>query len=66
LTKAVVESDVVVDEGEHYALSGAVDGLTIPDTLHDSLKARLDKLMPVNREWLKSAPRSVGSSAIGF
>jgi tetratricopeptide (TPR) repeat protein len=47
LTKAVIESDIVSDEGDRYALSGAIDSLAIPDTLHDSLMARLDKLIPV-------------------
>ena len=47
LTKAVVDSDIVTDEGDHFALSGTVDSLAIPDTLHDSLMARLDKLIPV-------------------
>jgi class 3 adenylate cyclase/predicted ATPase len=47
LTKAVIESDIVVDAGARYALSGSVDAIAIPDTLHDSLMARLDKLIPV-------------------
>jgi predicted ATPase len=47
LTKAVLESDILVDAGERYALSGAVDAVTIPDTLHDSLMARLGRLIPV-------------------
>ena len=47
LTKAVIESDIVVDGGDRYELSGSVDAITIPDTLHDSLMARLDKLIPV-------------------
>jgi len=47
LTKAVVESDIVRDAGDRYELTGAVDSLAIPDTLHDSLMARLDKLIPV-------------------
>jgi hypothetical protein len=47
LTKAVVESDIVKDAENRYELTGAVDGLAIPDTLHDSLMARLDKLIPV-------------------
>ena len=47
LTKAVVESDIVREEGDRYELSGTVDSLAIPDTLQDSLMARLDKLIPV-------------------
>ena len=47
LTKAVIESDIVEDRGDRYALSGSVDAIAIPETLHDSLMARLDKLIPV-------------------
>ena len=47
LAKAVIESEIVADAGDHYALSGSVDEIAIPDTLHDSLMARLDKLIPV-------------------
>lgn len=47
LTKAVIESGIVVDTGDGYALSGAIDTMAIPDTLHDSLMARLDRLIPV-------------------
>jgi predicted ATPase len=47
LTRAVIESDIVVDTGVRYELSGSVSAITIPDTLHDSLMARLDKLIPV-------------------
>ena len=47
LTKAVVESDIVVDVGDRYELAREVDTIAIPDTLHDSLMARLDKLIPV-------------------
>ena len=44
LTKTVLESDLVTETQEGYALSGAVDAMTIPATLHDSLMARLDRL----------------------
>lgn len=47
LTKTVLESDLVVETQDGYALSGAVDAMTIPATLHDSLMARLDRLIPV-------------------
>jgi class 3 adenylate cyclase/predicted ATPase len=47
LTKAVVESSLVVDAGDRYELSGIADSLRIPATLHDSLLARLDRLIPV-------------------
>jgi len=49
LTKAVVESGVLVDAGDHYTVTGPLSPLTIPETLHDSLMARLDRLGP-NKE----------------
>lgn len=47
LTKAVLESDIVKDSGDHYEYSGKVDQMAIPATLRDSLMARLDRLFPV-------------------
>ncbi len=47
LTKAVLESDLIVDRGDHFAFSGKTDRMTIPATLYDSLMARLDRLIPV-------------------
>jgi class 3 adenylate cyclase/tetratricopeptide (TPR) repeat protein len=46
LTKAVVETGIVAEEGDHYALKGPVAPLAIPTTLHGSLLARLDRLAP--------------------
>jgi predicted ATPase len=47
LTKAVLESGLLADAGDHYELSGPLPPLAIPATLHDSLMARLDRLAPV-------------------
>jgi predicted ATPase/class 3 adenylate cyclase len=47
LTKAVVESNLLEDRGDHYALAGTVSMVEVPATLHDSLMARLDRLLPV-------------------
>ncbi|HEX6016309.1 MAG TPA: hypothetical protein VFY87_31790, partial [Geminicoccaceae bacterium] len=47
LTKAVLESGLLQDEGNSYVLSGPLPPLAIPATLHDSLAARLDRLAPV-------------------
>ena len=44
LTKTVLESSLLVDEGDHYVLSGPLPSLAIPSTLQDSLMARLDRL----------------------
>ena len=46
LTKTVLESSLLVDEGDHYVLSGPLPSLAIPSTLQDSLMARLDRLSP--------------------
>jgi class 3 adenylate cyclase/predicted ATPase len=47
LTKAVLESGLLADAGNHYELSGPLPPLAIPATLHDSLLARLDHLARV-------------------
>ena len=47
LTKNVLESGLLREEEEGYVLSGPLPPLAIPATLHDSLTARLDRLMPV-------------------
>ncbi len=47
LTKAVLESNLIIDLGDRYDYSGSVNKLTIPNTLRDSLMARLDRLIPV-------------------
>jgi class 3 adenylate cyclase/tetratricopeptide (TPR) repeat protein len=46
LTKAVVESGVLVDSGDRYMATGPVAPLAIPTSLHASLLARLDRLAP--------------------
>jgi len=47
LTKTVLESGLLQEEAGHYALRGPLPPLAIPDTLHDSLMARLDRLASV-------------------
>jgi class 3 adenylate cyclase/predicted ATPase/ABC-type transport system involved in cytochrome c biogenesis ATPase subunit len=47
LTKAVLESDILIREANRYRLSGPLPPLAIPATLQDSLMARLDRLHPV-------------------
>jgi predicted ATPase/class 3 adenylate cyclase len=45
LTKAVLESGILREEHDRYALvGGSLPPLAIPATLHDSLEARLDRL----------------------
>ena len=46
LTKTVVESGIVTEAGDHYAVTGPVAPLAIPTSLHASLLARLDRLAP--------------------
>src|SRR5262249_26860899 len=47
LTKAVLEADILVADNGGYRLAGPLPPLAIPDTLQDSLMARLDRLAPV-------------------
>jgi class 3 adenylate cyclase/predicted ATPase len=49
LTKMLLESDLLREEADHYALAGELSGVAIPATLQDSLMARLDRL-PMVRE----------------
>jgi predicted ATPase len=49
LTKAVLESGLLHEEGDRYVLDRALPPLAIPTTLHDSLMARLDRLDSVKR-----------------
>jgi class 3 adenylate cyclase/predicted ATPase len=46
LTKAVVESGVLTDDGDRYTVAGPLPRLAIPTTLHASLLARLDRMAP--------------------
>src|SRR5215831_2463199 len=47
LTKTVLEAGILVEEGGGYRLDGPLPPLAIPETLQDSLMARLDRLAPV-------------------
>jgi predicted ATPase/class 3 adenylate cyclase len=44
LTKTVLESRWVVEEPDRYALTAPLPTLAVPNTLHESLMARLDRL----------------------
>ena len=47
LTKMLLESGMLEERADHYALTGPLPPLAIPNTLQDSLMARLDRLAPV-------------------
>lgn len=47
LTKNVLESGLLVEDGDCYRLDGPLPPLAIPSTLQDSLMARLDRLSAV-------------------
>jgi len=47
LTKMVLESGLLQEQEDRYELTGPLPPLAIPDTLHDSLMARLDRLSAV-------------------
>jgi predicted ATPase/class 3 adenylate cyclase len=46
LTRAVLETNLLRDEGDHYSLAGPLPPMAIPTTLQESLLARLDRLAP--------------------
>ena len=46
LTRTVLDSHMLVDEGTGYALADALLDVAVPATLHDSLATRLDRLGP--------------------
>jgi class 3 adenylate cyclase len=47
LTRSVLESGSLREQGGHYALQGPLAALAIPASLRDSLMARLDRLGPI-------------------
>lgn len=47
LTKMLLESGLLDERDDHYELRGPLPPLAIPNTLQDSLMARLDRLAPV-------------------
>jgi class 3 adenylate cyclase/tetratricopeptide (TPR) repeat protein len=47
LTKAVLEAGILVEDADGYRLDGPLPPLAIPETLQDSLMARLDRRAPV-------------------
>ena len=50
LTKAVLEAGILVGDARGYRLNGPLPPLAIPATLHDSLMARLDRLLTAVKE----------------
>ncbi|WP_026620844.1 putative ATPase/class 3 adenylate cyclase (plasmid) [Ensifer sp. WSM1721] len=46
LTRAVIETNLLKDEGDHYALASPLSAIAIPTTLQESLLARFDRLAP--------------------
>jgi class 3 adenylate cyclase len=47
LTRSVLESGLLREEGDHSTLQAPLPSLAIPTSLRDSLAARLDRLAPV-------------------
>ncbi|MEP1198855.1 AAA family ATPase [Tateyamaria sp.] len=47
LTKTILESGALKEEGDRLLLNGPLSAVAIPATLHDSLMARLDRLNPI-------------------
>jgi len=44
LHKAIIQNNVLEDQGDRYALQAPVSSISVPSTLADSFMARLDKL----------------------
>jgi class 3 adenylate cyclase/tetratricopeptide (TPR) repeat protein/ABC-type transport system involved in cytochrome c biogenesis ATPase subunit len=47
LTKTILESGAMKEDGDRLVLNGPLSTIAIPTTLHDSLMARLDRLQPI-------------------
>lgn len=47
LTKTILESGALKEDGDRYVLNGPLNAVAIPATLHDSLMARLDRMQPI-------------------
>ena len=47
MTRTILESGALVEEGERYIFKGKSTGVSIPETLRDSLTARLDRVPEV-------------------
>jgi predicted ATPase len=47
LTKTILESGALKEDGERLVLNGPLSTIATPATLHDSLMARLDRLQPI-------------------
>ncbi|XHY17892.1 hypothetical protein SuNHUV7_26930 (plasmid) [Pseudoseohaeicola sp. NH-UV-7] len=47
LTKTILESGALKEDGVRLVLNGPLSTIAIPTTLHDSLMARLDRLQPI-------------------
>jgi predicted ATPase len=50
LTKTLLESGLLEDRADGYALTGPMPDLAVPNTLQDSLRARLDRLPEAAKE----------------
>jgi hypothetical protein len=58
LTKSVLESGLLREEGDRYVLNRALSPFAVPTTLHDSLMARLDRLSSVR--WVAQIGAAMG------
>ena len=50
LTRAILESGLLRDEGDRYAIDRTIPSSVIPPSLHASLLARVDRLGPTTKE----------------
>ena len=57
-TKMLLESGLLEEHHDHFELTGHLQSLAVPSTLHDSLMARLDRLAEV--KWLAQLAATLG------
>lgn len=58
LTKMLLESGLLTEHHDRFELTGHLQSLAVPSTLHDSLMARLDRLAEV--KWLAQLAATLG------
>ena len=63
LTKTVLESGILRETDDAYVLDQPLDTLAIPTSLHDSLRARLDRLQPVKEVAQTAAVCGISNSS---
>jgi class 3 adenylate cyclase/tetratricopeptide (TPR) repeat protein len=53
--RMLLDRGLLVDDGDAYRLTGSIDALDVPETLHALIAARLDGLLPDERRLIQDA-----------